>query len=119
MLGIVGAFAIITTLGLSLVVARVAAKALILTGLDEGVAHFQARSAMTGTGFTTEESESVVNHPIRRRILWNHNCRVAKGRQSRSRGPSLARLPSPRRDDSVASRASPRRRPWCRQEKRP
>jgi hypothetical protein len=69
MLGIVGAIALLTTLGMSLVVTRVAAKALILTGLDEQVARFQARSAMTGTGFTTEESEAVVRHPVRRRIL--------------------------------------------------
>jgi len=28
-----------------------------------------ARSAFTGVGFTTSESEKVVNHPVRRRIL--------------------------------------------------
>ncbi|MGZ3674046.1 MAG: TrkA C-terminal domain-containing protein, partial [Ktedonobacterales bacterium] len=32
---------------------------------------FQARSAFTGTGFTTSEAELVVSHPARRRIiLW-------------------------------------------------
>lgn len=30
---------------------------------------FQARSAFTGVGFITDESERVVNHPVRRRIL--------------------------------------------------
>jgi K+/H+ antiporter YhaU regulatory subunit KhtT len=33
------------------------------------VAHFQARSALTGVGFTTTESELIVNHPMRRRIV--------------------------------------------------
>jgi hypothetical protein len=33
------------------------------------VARFQARSAFTGAGFTTSESEAVVNHPIRRRLI--------------------------------------------------
>lgn len=69
MLGLVGAGALLTTLGLSLVVTRAAAKALVLTGLAEEVARFQARSAMTGTGFTTEESEAVTENPVRRRIV--------------------------------------------------
>jgi uncharacterized membrane protein YbhN (UPF0104 family) len=32
-------------------------------------AKFQARSAFTGAGFTTTESEMVVNHPVRRKII--------------------------------------------------
>jgi hypothetical protein len=43
--------------------------ALTLTGLSRESARFQARSAFTGVGFTTSESEQVVNHPVRRRIL--------------------------------------------------
>lgn len=43
--------------------------ALMLTGLSSEAARFQARSAFTGSGFTTGESESVVNHPVRRRII--------------------------------------------------
>ncbi len=43
--------------------------ALRLTGLPEQVARFQARSAFSGTGFTTSESEAIVNHPVRRRIV--------------------------------------------------
>jgi hypothetical protein len=54
---------------LALLVARIATVALIATGLPFEVARFQARSALTGVGFTTQESESVVNHPIRRRII--------------------------------------------------
>jgi len=38
------------------------------TGLERSKARFQALSALTGTGFTTSEAESIVNHPGRRRI---------------------------------------------------
>lgn len=38
------------------------------TGMERTKARFQALSAISGTGFTTSESESVVNHPKRRRI---------------------------------------------------
>jgi hypothetical protein len=31
-------------------------------------AKFQARSAFTGVGYTTEEAEQVTRHPVRRRI---------------------------------------------------
>lgn len=53
----------------SLFVTRVATVALTTTGLSREMARFQARSAFTGTGFTTREAESVVNHPVRRRIV--------------------------------------------------
>ena len=43
--------------------------ALEATGMERRKARFQALSAMTGTGFTTGEAESVVNHPKRRRIV--------------------------------------------------
>ncbi len=54
---------------LSLLVNRVATVVLTATGLPRHVARFQARSALTGAGFTTSESEGVVNHPIRRRVI--------------------------------------------------
>jgi len=38
------------------------------TGMERDRARFQALSALTGTGFTTQEAESIVNHPKRRRI---------------------------------------------------
>jgi len=69
MIGIAGLIALLTTLALSLVITRVATTALILTGLSEEAARFQARSAFTGTGFTTGEAEYVVRHPVRRRII--------------------------------------------------
>lgn len=54
---------------LSILLTRIATVALSSTGLSREVARFQARSAFSGTGFTTSESERVVRHPIRRRIL--------------------------------------------------
>jgi len=53
----------------SLLIARVATVALTLTGLSRDAARFQARSALSGTGFTTTEAELVVNHPVRRQIV--------------------------------------------------
>ncbi|HEX75542.1 MAG TPA: hypothetical protein G4O12_03045 [Dehalococcoidia bacterium] len=42
--------------------------ALEATGMERTKARFQALSALTGTGFTTREAESIVNHPKRRQI---------------------------------------------------
>lgn len=56
---------------ISLLITRVATIALTVTGLSRQSARFQARSALTGVGFTTSESEAVVNHPVRRRIVLN------------------------------------------------
>lgn len=58
-----------TILALSLVITRVATVALTMTGLSTEAARFQARSAFTGTGFTTREAETVVSHPVRRQII--------------------------------------------------
>ncbi|MBN2738883.1 MAG: TrkA C-terminal domain-containing protein [Spirochaetales bacterium] len=62
-------FSFFIALSISLVILRVASHILKLTGLSEEVASFQARSAFTGTGFTTRESEAIVNHPLRRRVI--------------------------------------------------
>jgi len=53
----------------SIIITRIATIALTYTGLARESARFQARSAFTGVGFTTSESENLVNHPVRRRIL--------------------------------------------------
>jgi hypothetical protein len=53
----------------SMIVVRIATAMLVLTGLSPEVARFQARSALTGVGFTTSEAESVVGHPVRRKIV--------------------------------------------------
>lgn len=60
---------LLSVVAISVVVVRVATKALELTGLSQDAARFQAFSAFTGTGFTTEEAEGVVRHPVRRRIV--------------------------------------------------
>jgi hypothetical protein len=62
-------FTVLAVIGLSLLVTRVATMALTLTGLSREAARFQARSALTGVGFTTSESEAIVTHPVRRRIV--------------------------------------------------
>ncbi len=54
---------------ISFLIVRAAAIALMMTGMDEKKARFQALSSFTGTGFTTKEAESVVNHPQRRKII--------------------------------------------------
>ncbi|MGH2819317.1 MAG: TrkA C-terminal domain-containing protein [Actinomycetota bacterium] len=54
---------------LSLLVTRIGTVALILTGMASEAARFQARSAFSGAGFTTSESEQIVEHPVRRRII--------------------------------------------------
>lgn len=60
---------LLMVLTFSILVTRIAAVALTHTGLSRESAKFQARSAFTGVGFTTSESEKVVNHPVRRRVL--------------------------------------------------
>jgi len=53
----------------SLLIVRIGAIALMLTGLSFDKAKFQALSAFTGTGFTTREAERVVNNSRRRKIV--------------------------------------------------
>lgn len=65
MSGVIAVLGAVTVLALIL---RVATAALVLTGLPGDVARFQVRSAFFGAGFTTRESELVLNHPVRRQI---------------------------------------------------
>ena len=53
----------------SYLIVRIGAIALEMTGMDRSRARFQALSAFTGTGFTTRETEMVINHPRRRKIV--------------------------------------------------
>ncbi|RMD80027.1 MAG: potassium transporter TrkA, partial [Lentisphaerae bacterium] len=62
-------FSLFIILSITLLINRVATVALMHTGLSREAAQFQARSALSGVGFTTAESELVVNHPLRRRIV--------------------------------------------------
>ncbi|MFO7870810.1 MAG: TrkA C-terminal domain-containing protein [Kiritimatiellia bacterium] len=59
---------LLVILTVSLIATRIATVTLVHTGLSKEAAQFQARSAFTGVGFTTAESECIVNHPVRRRI---------------------------------------------------
>ena len=65
----VGLITLVATLIISLLITRIGSVALTLTGMASDVARFQARSAYTGVGFTTAESEQIANHPVRRRIV--------------------------------------------------
>lgn len=60
---------LLLVVAISLVVSRVATVVLVATGLSRQSARFQARSALSGAGFTTSEAERVVNHPVRRRVI--------------------------------------------------
>lgn len=61
MIAAITLFLIIT---LSALITRIAAIALAHTGLSTQSARFQARSAYTGTGYSTSESEKIMNHPV-------------------------------------------------------
>ncbi len=65
----VAIFSLFTVAILSLLVTRIAAMALMFTGLSREAARFQARSAFSGVGFTTTEAELIMNHPVRRKII--------------------------------------------------
>ena len=66
---VVAVASLLITLTMSLLVTRVAAMALTLTGISPEMAKFQARSAFCTVGFTTAEAEAIVNHPVRRQII--------------------------------------------------
>ncbi len=63
------AISIFVLLSVSIFIVRVASVAMRLTGLDDSTARFQSLSAFSGTGFTTNETEMIVNYPVRRRIV--------------------------------------------------
>lgn len=50
-------------------ITEISATALKLTGLDIHTSRFQALSALTGTGFTTKETELIMQHKNRRYII--------------------------------------------------
>lgn len=62
---------LVAVMGVSLLITRVATVILVATGMSLQSARFQARSAFTGAGFTTGESEAVVDHPLRRRVIMS------------------------------------------------
>src|SRR5436853_7612995 len=60
---------LILSIILSGILIRIGAIALELTGLPEEQAEFQALSASSGVGYTTKESEFILSHPQRRKII--------------------------------------------------
>ena len=60
---------IVVIITISLLVTKIAAAMLVNTGLSLHTAKFQARSAFTGVGYTTSESELITSHPSRRKII--------------------------------------------------
>ena len=60
---------LLLVIALSLLIVRIGAIALAMTGLSDEVARFQALSAFSGAGFTTAEAENVVSGPARRTIV--------------------------------------------------
>jgi hypothetical protein len=60
---------LLVVVAVSLLLTRVATVILIATGMSREAARFQARSAFSTAGFTTRESEEVVDHPVRRRVI--------------------------------------------------
>ena len=60
--------ALLIIIAAALIVVRIGATALMMTGLSRDVAEFQAVSCFFGVGFTTSEAEMIVSHPTRRRI---------------------------------------------------
>ena len=60
---------LIIVIFIAYIVIKAGAFALMMTGLDEKKAQFQALSAFTTTGFTTRDAELVVKNEQRRRII--------------------------------------------------
>jgi hypothetical protein len=54
---------------ISVLIVRFASVVLRHTGLPDNVARFQSISAISGSGFTTSESEKILTHPQRRRVI--------------------------------------------------
>lgn len=67
----IAAITLFLIVSLSALITKIATIALVHTGLSTESAKFQSRSAYTGTGYSTSESESIMNHPVRRKIVFN------------------------------------------------
>ena len=63
------AFTLLIILAVSLIVVHIGGTAWRLTGMSPYAALFQSISALTGTGFATQEAETTMHHPLRRRVL--------------------------------------------------
>lgn len=61
--------ALIIIIALSMLVVRVGTISLEMTGMSHDVAAFQSLLAFSGAGFTTEEAEVILAHPVRRTVV--------------------------------------------------
>lgn len=68
MIAAVSLFLIVT---LSVLITKIATISLVHTGLSIESAKFQSRSAYTGAGLSTSETENIMTHPVRRKIIYN------------------------------------------------
>jgi hypothetical protein len=99
---VIEVLSLLVVLVMSLIITRIATVALTLTGMSQPVAQFQARSALTGAGFTTSESERVTAHPVRRRIIM---ALMLIGNTGLVLGASLVILLLSRGENDVAARS--------------
>ena len=67
----IAAITLFLVVSLSALITKIATIALVHTGLSTDSAKFQSRSAYTGVGFSTTESEKIMDHPVRRKIIFN------------------------------------------------
>lgn len=67
----IAAITLFLVVSLSALITKIASIALVHTGLSTDSAKFQSRSAYTGVGFSTSESEKIMSHPVRRKIIFN------------------------------------------------
>ena len=67
----IGVISLLLVMYMLLFFTRIATIILVYTGISEDVARFQSRSAVTGCGFTTGESEQITSHIVRRRVIGN------------------------------------------------
>ncbi len=70
-MNLVPILSVIIIISFSLLMTKIASAMLVNTGLSRHTAKFQSRSAFTGVGFTTSESEQITTHPARRKIISN------------------------------------------------
>lgn len=69
MVAVYSVLALLLVFALALLIIRIGSVALHMTGLSPDVASFQAASAFSGAGFTTDEAEHTVQTPSRRKII--------------------------------------------------
>ncbi len=62
-------FSFLIVILFSMIVVKIGTIALEATGLSADISAFQSQSAFSGVGFTTQESEVLMAHPLRRKIL--------------------------------------------------